>query len=68
MNPAAAKAGWSVVPEESVREFNGSPCIEFNDDLPAGERVALVAVVFDAFDVCARYDLPEQGGLDALAG
>jgi DNA polymerase V len=40
MNPAAAKAGWSVVLEKTVRELNGTPCIEFEDEPPAKQQIA----------------------------
>jgi DNA polymerase V len=40
MNPAAAKAGWSVVLEKTVRELNGVPCIEFEDEPPAKQQIA----------------------------
>jgi len=31
MDPAAAKSGWSVVLEKTVRELNGVPCIAFDE-------------------------------------
>ena len=40
MSPAAAKAGWSVVLEKTVRELNGMPCIEFEDEPPAKQQIA----------------------------
>ncbi len=40
MRPAAAKAGWSVVLEKTVRELNGVPCIEFEDEPPAKQQIA----------------------------
>jgi DNA polymerase V len=40
MNPAAAKAGWSVVLEKTVRELGGTPCIEFEDEPPAKQQIA----------------------------
>jgi DNA polymerase V len=40
MSPAAAKAGWSVVLEKTVRELNGVPCIEFEDEPPAKQQIA----------------------------
>jgi DNA polymerase V len=40
MNPAAAKAGWSVVLEKTVRELNGVPCIDFEDEPPAKQQIA----------------------------
>ena len=40
MSPAAAKAGWSVVLEKTVRELNGTPCIEFEDEPPAKQQIA----------------------------
>jgi DNA polymerase V len=40
MAPAAAKAGWSVVLEKTVRELNGVPCIEFEDEPPAKQQIA----------------------------
>jgi DNA polymerase V len=40
MDPAAAKAGWSVVLEKTVRELNGTPCIEFEDEPPAKQQIA----------------------------
>ena len=40
MDPAAAKAGWSVVLEKTVRELNGVPCIEFEDEPPAKQQIA----------------------------
>ncbi len=40
MDPAAAKAGWSVVLEKTVRELNGVPCIEFVDEPPAKQQIA----------------------------
>lgn len=40
MSPAAAKAGWSVVLEKTVRELNGIPCIEFEDEPPAKQQIA----------------------------
>jgi DNA polymerase V len=40
MSPTAAKAGWSVVLEKTVRELNGMPCIEFEDDPPAKQQIA----------------------------
>jgi DNA polymerase V len=40
MNPAAAKVGWSVVLEKTVRELNGVPCIEFEDEPPAKQQIA----------------------------
>ena len=40
MNPAAAKAGWSVVLEKTVRELNCTPCIEFEDEPPPKQQIA----------------------------
>ena len=40
MSPAAAKAGWSVVLEKTVRELGGTPCIEFEDEPPAKQQIA----------------------------
>lgn len=40
MSPAAAKAGWSVVLEKTVRELNGVPCITFEDEPPAKQQIA----------------------------
>ena len=40
MDPAAAKAGWSVVLEKTVRELGGVPCIEFEDEPPAKQQIA----------------------------
>ncbi|MEY3216909.1 MAG: polymerase [Pseudomonadota bacterium] len=40
MDPAAAKAGWSVVLEKTVRELNGIPCIAFEDEPPAKQQIA----------------------------
>ncbi len=40
MSPAAAKAGWSVVLEKTVRELNGTPCIAFEDEPPAKQQIA----------------------------
>ena len=40
MDPAAAKAGWSVVLEKTVRELNGVPCIAFEDEPPAKQQIA----------------------------
>ncbi|WP_416545727.1 Y-family DNA polymerase [Limnohabitans sp. DCL3] len=40
MDPAAAKAGWSVVLEKTVRELNGVPCIEFEDEPPDKQQIA----------------------------
>lgn len=40
MNPAAAKAGWSVVLEKTVRELHGIPCIAFEDEPPAKQQIA----------------------------
>ena len=40
MNPAVAKASWSVVLEKTVRELNGVPCIEFEDEPPAKQQIA----------------------------
>ena len=40
MDPAAAKAGWSVVLEKTVRELNGVPCITFEDEPPAKQQIA----------------------------
>ena len=40
MSPAAAKAGWSVVLEKTVRELNGTPCIELQDQPPAKQQIA----------------------------
>jgi len=40
MSPAAAKAGWSVVLEKTVRELGGTPCIAFEDEPPAKQQIA----------------------------
>ena len=40
MSPAAAKAGWSVVLEKTVRELNGMPCIAFEDQPAAKQQIA----------------------------
>ena len=40
MSPSAAKAGWSIVLEKTVRELNGTPCIELEDEPPAKQQIA----------------------------
>ena len=40
MSPAAARAMRSVVLEKTVRELNGTPCIEFEDEPPAKQQIA----------------------------
>ncbi|WP_300555655.1 Y-family DNA polymerase [Limnohabitans sp. Rim8] len=40
MSPAAARAMCSVVLEKTVRELNGTPCIEFEDEPPAKQQIA----------------------------
>jgi DNA polymerase V len=37
MDPATAKAGWSVLLEKTVRELNGVPCIPF-DETPGDKQ------------------------------
>jgi DNA polymerase V len=42
MSPAAAKAGWSVVLEKTVRELNGVPCLKFKHEPPAKQQIGCI--------------------------
>ena len=40
MSPAAARAGWSVVFERTVRELQGESCVDVEDVAPAKQEIA----------------------------
>jgi DNA polymerase V len=40
MSPAAARAGWSVVFERTVRELQGESCVDLEDVAPAKQEIA----------------------------
>jgi DNA polymerase V len=40
MDAATTRRGWSVVLERTVRELQGTPCIGFEDSLPAKQEIA----------------------------
>jgi len=40
MNPAAARAGWSVIFERTVRELQGESCVDLEDVAPAKQEIA----------------------------
>ncbi len=40
MRPAAARAGWSVIFERTVRELQGESCVDLEDVAPAKQEIA----------------------------
>ena len=40
MTPSAARAGWSVIFERTVRELQGEPCMDMEDVAPAKQEIA----------------------------
>ncbi len=40
MSPAAARAGWSVIFERTVRELQGESCVDLEDVAPAKQEIA----------------------------
>ena len=40
MSPSAARAGWSVIFERTVRELQGEPCMDMEDVAPAKQEIA----------------------------
>ncbi len=40
MSPAAARAGWSVIFERTVRELQGESCVDLEDVAPAKKEIA----------------------------
>ena len=40
MSPAAARAGWSVIVERTVRELQGESCVDLEDVAPAKQEIA----------------------------